>query len=66
MAKVKILKGVAAAPWNLGAFVGDVIECDDALAAKMVKAGRAEYAGPVTETAESKAETATAKPQRKR
>ena len=64
MVKIKITQGVAVKPWNLGAFVGDVIECEKEKAAQLVKAGRAEYV--TSETADSKIaiEKATAKNQK--
>lgn len=74
MPKIRITKGVTAAPWNIAAFVGDVIECDDKQAALLVQADRAQYLKDEalhqelteTATAKTKPETATAKPQRKR
>ena len=74
MPKVRIIKGVAAAPWNIAAFVDDVIEVDEKQAAMLVQADRARY---VTDenlhdelieiaTNKAKTETATVKPKRKK
>ena len=54
--KVIILKGVTGQPFNLGAFVGDIIEVSNEQGEKLISAGRAELVAQSKEieTPESK------------
>ena len=66
--KIKITAPVGAPPFNLGLFVGDVLECEEKQAALLVEAGRAQYVTqptPTPETAAAKIEPETATANRK-
>lgn len=59
--KVRILKGVATSPWNLAAFVGEVITVDVEIGTELIEAERAEAVEDKAKKAAPKSEKATAK-----
>lgn len=61
--KIRILKGVACPPWNIAAFVGQVITVTKEMGAELIEAERAEAVSDkaAADKAAPAAEKATAK-----